>query len=175
MQANQNAAAQLQNAVHNFAVQNPQAGQVPVQQLVGAVRGRGRSRGGRGRGAGRGAPVGPPGWDMAKCQWGVPLNFGVNEAQQAVQNADFTQAVYVELSATTQATVKAFTYHMVGNVRICVVGDIHPQGQGVPAAPGNCYIPGFQNWKMRTPQNQVQVIEALQVGGAFPGDDRYPH
>jgi plasmid stabilization system protein ParE len=54
-QPERTAAANLRQAVQNLVAQNPQAAQVPAQQLAAAVPGRGRGRGaGRGRGRGRG-------------------------------------------------------------------------------------------------------------------------
>lgn len=165
MHPNQNAAAQqLQQVVQNFVGNNPQAAQLPVGQLVAAVQGQGAGGGGGG-----------PHWDPTKCPNGFPPNFGPNEAAQALQNADFTQSVYVNTSARTGTTRQAYTYVQVGNLTITVVGHIHIDRGGGNPRPGRSYIPGFEGWMMRTPAPQVAVIAALPDGGVFPDGNRYPH
>lgn len=113
-------------------------------------------------------------WDMHKCLWGVPEDFTDQDAASAVAAADFSQSVYVNTSAEKGKTRQAYTYVMVRDYRVCVVGHIHPQRNG-PVKAGNAFIPGWQDWFMETPANAVVVISNLQDGGAFPGDNRYPH
>lgn len=166
----QAAAAELQDAVRQLVAQQPQAVRVPPQRLTAAVPGRGRGRGGR-----QGAPTGPPRWDLTKCRQGVPQPFGPAEAAQAVQNADFRNAVFIKTSEGEGSnTRKAFTYVHVGGFRICVGADIHPQPHGAPAKAGHAFIFGFLDWQTRTPAAAVRVIEGMPDQGTFPGADRYP-
>lgn len=113
------------------------------------------------------------GWNKEKCKWGEPKDFSDEEAKKAVTNADYSQAVYVNTSSKEGKTRQAYTYYRFGGYRICVVGHIHV-GNG-KAMPGNCFIPGWEDWNMKTPSGVVKAIDALKDGGAFPGGDRYPH
>ncbi len=113
------------------------------------------------------------GWDKNKCRWGVPDNFDDEKALEALTNADFSKSVYVNTSEQEGKTRQAFTYYVVGDYRICVVGHIHPLEGGATA--GNSYIPGWQNWAHKTPEKVVKIIAGLSDGGEFPGDNRYPH
>jgi hypothetical protein len=113
-------------------------------------------------------------WDMTKCQWGVPQGFTNASAQNAVNNANFAQSVYVNTSAKAGRTRQAFTYVEVNGYRICVVGHIHPQ-QDAPPVPGGAYIPGWEKWETFTPPHAVKAINRLPDDGVFPGDHRYPH
>lgn len=121
-------------------------------------------------------------WDQQKAPHG-PANFTNADATNAVQNADFAQSVYVNISGggygnTKQAYTMFQLGEALGNVTICVVGHTHKRlvgGAPVYDIAGNCFIPGWQNWQMATPQNQANVISGLAVGGAFPGANRYPH
>ncbi len=117
----------------------------------------------------------------ANCPNGGPVGFTNADAIAAVNAADFTQSVYVNTSAQTQATRQAFTYvPVVDNAgtawTICVVGHIHIDPvTGAYTGPGNCYIPGWDAWAMQTPAAQAAAIIPLANGGAFPGANRYPH
>jgi hypothetical protein len=113
-------------------------------------------------------------WDMTKCKWGVPAPFTNADATNAVNGADFANAVYVNTSAQAGQTRQAYTYVVVNGYRICVVGHIHVNPPGPPTA-GNCFIPGWSNWQMNTPAAAVTAIAALPDSGTFPEDDRYPH
>lgn len=115
-------------------------------------------------------------WNKAKCQWGFPENFKAEDAIKAVNTADFSKAVYVDISEEEENTKNAFTFYDVDGYRICVVGHTHyNKWKRIYDEPANCYIPGFQNWQMKTPSHQIKVISALKTGGKFPGNNRYPH
>lgn len=118
-------------------------------------------------------PKGPIAWND-KCRWGKPA-FGATEAANAVATADFSASVYVNTSAEEGLTRQAYTYVTVGDYRICVVGHVHPQPDGAPSEPGNCFVPGLANFEVTTPPGAVAVIDGLSDGGTFPGDERYPH
>lgn len=113
-----------------------------------------------------------------KCQWGHPDNFNNESAKSAVENADFSKSVYVNISEEEQNTKAAFTYYEVSGYRICVVGHVHKKNN-MWTEPGNCYIPGWgtkaQPWDMRTPSDATEVIGSLNTGGSFPFENRYPH
>ncbi|MFC8734299.1 hypothetical protein ACFT5B_17745 [Luteimicrobium sp. NPDC057192] len=117
----------------------------------------------------------------AKCPNGGPAGFTDNDAIAAVNAADFTQSVYVNTSARSQATRQAYTYvTVVDNAgtawTICVVGHIHINpNTHTYTGPGYCYIPGWDDWEMQTPALQAAAIIPLADGGAFPGANRYPH
>lgn len=114
-------------------------------------------------------------WDTKKCKWGYPDSFTNTDAANAVTNADFTQAVFVNTSEQKGETKQAYTYHGFDKYRICVVGHVHVDPYGKWTLAGNCFIPGWKWWDMTTPKAQVTAIGALPDGGAFPDDDRYPH
>ncbi|TKC83462.1 hypothetical protein FAZ69_23530 [Trinickia terrae] len=114
-------------------------------------------------------------WDMTKCKWGTPPGFSDTDATDAVTNADFTNAVFVQTSEIDKVTKKAFTYYEVSGYRICVVGDVHTDTTGKWTIAGNSYIPGWKDWAMQTPVGQVAVIGPLKDGGTFPDKERYPH
>ncbi len=114
-------------------------------------------------------------WDMTKCRWGVPANFTNTDAENAVRNANFSASVYVNISSAQQMTKQAYCFYEFGGFRICVVGHVHRDSNQQWTIAGNSFIPGWAGWDMTTPANQVTVIGGLQAGGAFPGDDRYPH
>ena len=59
----------------------------------------------------------------------------------------------------------------MGGYRICVVGHIHTKPRAVA---GNTFIPGWENWDMKTPSDAVDVIAKLADSGTFPEGDRYP-
>lgn len=107
-----------------------------------------------------------------QCPHGGPANFNPTAA---VNGTNFNNAVFVQVSAQTQVTKKAFAYYNVGGFRICVVADVHRQNTNSPwNIAGNCWIPGWDNWQMTTPNNVVQVVGGLQPGGAYPGNNRFP-
>ena len=115
-----------------------------------------------------------------KCLWGTPDDFNDAKARTAVENADFTNSVYVNISAKEGNTKQAYTYYVVDGYRICVVGHVHKDEDDNWTIAGNCFIPGWmgdddQGWEMNTPLAQVGVIGPLNVGGEFPGNNRYPH
>lgn len=114
-------------------------------------------------------------WNADKCQWGYPEDFTNDDAREAVENADFSQSVYVNTSGTN-VTKKAYTYYEIKGYRICVVGDVHRKDIHSPwNIAGNSFIPGWEDWAMQTPPDQVAVIGPLADQGAFPGNNRYPH
>lgn len=106
-----------------------------------------------------------------------PEDFTNESAQHAVEHVDFSQSIYVNISAGTGYTKKAFAYYQIGNWIICVVGDVHNHWGQHPQydEPGNSYIPGWDNWQMQTPAAAVPVINNLPPRGQFPGANRYPH
>ena len=114
-------------------------------------------------------------WNKEKCQWGYPEGFTDDDARVAVLNADFTKAVFVQISLKEQTTKKAYTYHEFKGYRICIVGDVHRAESGPWNIAGNSFIPGWEDWYMRTPLDQVAVIGELSQGGSFPNENRYPH
>jgi hypothetical protein len=105
-------------------------------------------------------------WDPNKCVNGWPPAFTNADAINLVTNADFTQSVFVQTHATGQTRF--------GGMTLCVVGHIHLGANGAPA-PGNSFIPGWQNWQMVTPAAQVAIIAGLPDGGLWPDGNRYPH
>jgi len=50
-------------------------------------------------------------WNEYKCKWGTPAGFDNQAAQNAVNNADFTESVYVNISAEEGNTKQAYTYY----------------------------------------------------------------
>ncbi|MGB8842016.1 MAG: hypothetical protein WCC64_13220 [Aliidongia sp.] len=114
-------------------------------------------------------------WDMNKCLWGVPSGFTNVDAQTAVENAKYELSVYVNISAQDQNTKQAYTYYVFGGFRLCVVAHVHKDTNGEFTIAGNCFIPGWQDWELETPENVIQTVGALPIKGSFPGDARYPH
>ena len=114
-------------------------------------------------------------WDMNKCQWGVPANFTNMDATNAVNNANFANSVYVNVSAQAGQTKQAYTYYEFAGYRLCVVAHVHKDQQGQWTQPGNCFIPGWENWSMGTPNAVITTVGPLAPAGAFPGDNRFPH
>jgi hypothetical protein len=102
-----------------------------------------------------------------------------------VNNADFTQAVFVNISAQQQNTKQVYTYINFQDTnatiwRLCVVGHTHRNiNTGQYTEPANCFIPGWNGdqdngWAMATPQGKIVDIANAPVGGVFPGNNRYP-
>ncbi len=114
-------------------------------------------------------------WDMDKCQWGVPAGFDNAQAATAVNAANYGASVYVNVSQQEQNTKQAYTYYTFGGFRLCVVAHVHRGPTEQFDQPGNCFIPGWAGWSMSTPSAVVQAVGPLAPGGAFPGDNRYPH
>ncbi|MBK7994313.1 MAG: hypothetical protein IPK14_13100 [Blastocatellia bacterium] len=125
------------------------------------------------------------GWND-KCLQGGPAGFTDEKAQQLVAAADFSQSVFVNVSAQEGQTKQAYTYVQhtdTANVnwRLCVVGHTHlNQETGLYSNQGNTFIPGWSGdanagWAMPTPQDKMIQISMLPNSqGAFPGNDRYP-
>ncbi|MER6703740.1 hypothetical protein [Streptomyces fumanus] len=114
-------------------------------------------------------------WDMSVCKWGVPADFTDDDALAAVKAADFTKSVFVNTSAKERKTRQAYTYVTVKGYRLCVVGHLHQQPDGSNPGSGNCFIPGWENWDVKTASDVVAVIAKLPDGGTWLDDERYPH
>jgi len=113
-------------------------------------------------------------WDLTKCPHKGPVSFTNVDAQAAVTAADFTQSVYVNISAATGGTKQAYTYCDIGDWIICVVGHAHKDRLGFWTRPGNCFIPGWAGWQMNTPALKIAQIAGAPVHGVFPDGLRYP-
>ncbi len=124
------------------------------------------------------------GWND-KCLNGEPAGFSDIHAATIVNNADFTQAVFVNISAQQQNTKQVYTYINFQDTnatiwRLCVVGHTHRNiNTGQYTEPANCFIPGWNGdqdngWAMATPQGKIVDIANAPVGGVFPGNNRYP-
>ncbi|WP_223670417.1 hypothetical protein [Kangiella shandongensis] len=108
-----------------------------------------------------------------KCIWGTPEGFTDAAALGAVNDADFSQSIFV-VTHNNKGTRSAYTYYDFGGYRLCVVAHIHIKN-GKFVAPGHSYICGWENWSMTTPDDVCRVIEGLHDEGTFPEDERYPH
>lgn len=103
-----------------------------------------------------------------------PAGFTDADAQRLVEGANFAASVFAGLSEKEKETRQAYTYVEFDGWRLCVVGHIHVTWRGKLHKPGNSFIPGWQGWSLPTPLDQCKVIDALENGGTFPQDARYP-
>jgi len=113
----------------------------------------------------------------SKCPNGGPANFDVLSAMNA---ADFSNPVFVQISAKQKKTKKAYTYYVTGGYRVCLVADVHRKNPKDPKSKwdiaGHCWVPGWdQVGDIDTPAGVVAVVGPLAEQGAYPpGNDRFP-
>lgn len=95
------------------------------------------------------------------------------DPEEALKMADFSQAVFV-LTHESKNTRSAYAYVSINGWRVCVVAHIHPKNDDKGYAPGNCFIPGWKDWSIRTPEDICKILHSSSDKGSFPGAGRYP-
>ena len=107
-------------------------------------------------------------WNKSKCPAGGPDPF---DPMTALNAAKFSSSYFVQ-DHDSGKTRSAYTFLYSPVWRIVVVGHIHWDSTGKAVA-GNCYIPGWEGWEVKTPAQHVAAIADLKPTGSFR-DDRYP-
>lgn len=120
----------------------------------------------------------PPFWNKKKCLNGHPAHTPTEaEAKEVVDLADFSKAIYVNISAEQGRTKQAFTFVDFGKTwTFCVCGHAHLNAEGEFTGGGNAYIPGLGDFETKLDNDVARTIYAQALRGSWSDVEliRYP-
>lgn len=117
----------------------------------------------------------------AQADWNKPGPKGFTDADavKVIAAADFTKSYFVQVHKTgnTKSTFAHVFYTDSDKVVwvLTAACHTHKKAPGVYTIPGNCYIPAWANWELKTPDSKAAIIAIEPDGGSISADGgRYP-